>query len=176
MLDHVEAARVGIGITLTYALYRLSQRPDLQSKLRDKLMALPAPPPQYPSDGVLSPLTVRQIDGIALLDAIVMETLRVHSSAPGPQFRTVPDGGALVDGYFIPGGTSISASIYCLHQQFPDPDAWRPERWMAGRECGVERANEDEDPRRWFWAFGKGGWMCIGSNFALVGTFFSFFF
>ena len=40
LLDNIEAARVGIGITVTYAMYRLSQRPDLQSKLHNKLMAL----------------------------------------------------------------------------------------------------------------------------------------
>jgi hypothetical protein len=183
LLDNIEAARVGIGITITYAMYQLSRRPDLQSKLRDELMVLTAPR-RYPLHWLLSKSVLHQIDGIALLDAIVMETLRVHSPAPGPQYRAVPEGGVVVDGYFIPAGVWISTSPYCLHRHpgaYPDVDEWKPERWMTGRNAKAEQSvdsapvgeeAQEYDPRRWFWAFGKGGRMCMGSNFSLVGTYF----
>lgn len=180
LLDNIEAARVGIGITVTYAMYQLSQRPDLQSKLRDELMVLTLPP-RYPLHGLLSKSVLHQIDGIALLDAIVMETLRVYSPAPGPQYRAVPEGGVVIDGYFLPAGVWISTSPYCLHRHagaYPDVDEWRPERWMMGRNAKAEQSREEvqeDDLRRWFWAFGKGGKMCIGSNFSLVGTYFDYF-
>jgi cytochrome P450 len=177
LLDNIEAARVGVGITLTYAMYQLSRRPDLQSKLRDELMALPAPW-RYPLHGLLSNSVLRQIDGIALLDAIIMETLRLNPSAPGPQYRAVPEAGVIVDGYFIPARVSISTSPYCLHRHagaYPDADEWKPERWMTGRnakaEQSVDSAPVEDGPRRWFWAFGRGGRMCIGSNFSLIGTY-----
>lgn len=186
LLDNIEAARVGIGITVTYAMYQLSQRPDLQSKLRGELTAL-AMPGMYSFHGLLSKPVLHQIDGIALLDAVVMETLRVHSSAPGPQYRAVPEGGMVIDGHFIPAGVSISTSPYCLHRHagaYPDADEWKLERWMTGRNAkdeqyldatdGGEEAQED-DPRRWFWAFGRGGRMCLGSNFSLLGTYFDYF-
>jgi Cytochrome P450 len=178
LLDNIEAARVGIGITVTYAMYRLSQRPDLQSKLRDELKAL-AVSLGYPLHVPLSNSVMRQIDGIALLDAIVMETLRLHSSAPGPQYRAVPEGGVIIDGYFIPGGVSISTSPYCLHRHastYPDAEEWKPERWMVSRNTKakhpVEIDSVQSDLQRWFWAFGKGGRMCMGSNFSLIGRYF----
>jgi cytochrome P450 len=185
LLDNIEAARLGIGITVTYAMYQLSQRQDLQSKLRDEFTALRLP--RYPLLGLLSKPVLHSIDSIALLDAVVMETLRVHSSAPGPQYRAVPEGGVIVDGYFIPAGVWISTSPYCLHRHagaYPDADEWKPERWMTARNTeaeqsvdsapGGEEAQED-DPRRWFWAFGKGGRMCVGSNFSLIGKYFDYF-
>ena len=163
---------MGIGITLTYAMYRLSQRPDLQSKLRDELATLPTPP-RYLQHGSLSNSWMRQIDAVPLLDAIVMETLRAHPSAPGPQYRAVSESGTVIDGYFIPGGVSISTSPWVLHRHpgaFPDAEEWRPERWMTGRTAKAEQAvdgalDSGDDPRRWFWAFGRGGRMCVGSNF-----------
>jgi cytochrome P450 len=165
LLDNIEAARVGIGIVLTYAMYRLSQRPDLQSKLRNELMTL-TEQLAYPLHGPLSNVMLRQIDNIALLEAIVLETLRVHPSAPGPQYRAVPEGGVVIDSYFIPAGVSISTSPYCLHRHagaYPEAEEWKPERWMAGQK--------EDDLRRWFWPFGKGSRMCMGSNFALVGEY-----
>jgi hypothetical protein len=51
---------------------------------------------------------------------------------------------------------------------FADPEAWEPSRWL--------RAADDPQLRemnRWFWAFGSGGRMCVGSNLALYRKCFS---
>ncbi len=187
LLDNMEAARVGIGITITYAMYRLSQQPHLQTQLRTQLLALKQPP-RYPLAEDLSKPALLAIDGLALLDAIVMETLRLHASAPGPQYRLVPPGGTVMDGYFIPAGTWVSTSPYCLHQDtsaYLDPDVWQPERWMKERsrndehlDMATEEASQEklahDDPARWFWTFGRGSRMCIGSNFSLVGKYLKF--
>ena len=178
LLDSIEAGREGIGISLTYAMHQLSQRPALQLTLHDELMKLTPPLTYPPSQEALSTSTLRQLDSLALLDGIVMETLRVHAPEPGPQRRLVPEGGAVVEGYFIPAGVTIHSSPYCLHRYegvYPDANVWRPERWMEIRgnkdsgEWGKGKA--EDDPRRWFWAFGSGGKMCIGSNFSLLGKF-----
>jgi hypothetical protein len=170
LLDNLEAARVGMGINVTYATYRLSQRPDLQAKLRAELAPLSLPP-----HGPLSSAALREMNALPLLDAIVTETLRAHPAAPGPQYREVPAGGVVVDGHLLPGGTWVSASPYVLHRHagaFPDAEEWRPERWMAGPgDEGGKAAEGEDDPKKWFFAFGKGGRMCVGSNFAIVGMF-----
>lgn len=47
---------------------------------------------------------------------------------------------------------------------FPEPETWRPERWLdsdGNIDAGGEKA-------RWFWAFGSGGRMCVGSNLAMM--------
>ena len=116
-----------------------------------------------------------------------METLRLHSPSPTPQRRIVPKGGAVIDGYFIPAGVTISSLPYALHRHvgaYPEPEEWKPERWMNAPSAKKTQrsAHEDDDraesdkaaagndnPRRWFWSFGSGTTMCLGSNFALVG-------
>jgi hypothetical protein len=174
MIDNIEAAREAGGIALTYIFHQLCKHPDIQTALHDELHTLTL---------ALEPLNmgtiIRAIDGLPLLDAIIIETLRLFTAAPGRQRRIVPPGGVVVDGYFIPGGVEISSSAYCIHRHpgaFPDADVWRPERWMTNGQAGygekaedLETGRDDNNPRRWFWAFGNGGRMCIGSNFMLLG-------
>lgn len=58
----------------------------------------------------------------------------------------------------------MSANAHSLHRNedvFPSPEEWRPERWLQASE------SELKEMRKWFWAFGSGGRMCIGSHFAV---------
>jgi len=183
-LDNIEAARLGMGIALTYAMYELSLHPSLQSSLRKELMTLETPLSYPPRKGILSTSVFRQLDGFPLLDAVLTETLRVHVPSI-PLHRRVPQGGAVIEGYFIPAGVTINTTAYCLHRNeiaYPEPNEWKPERWLEIREAAVgqghrddedggelEKGKSEDDPRRWFWAFGSGGKMCIGNNFALIG-------
>jgi len=136
---------------------------------------------------LLSTSILRKLDGLPLLDAVITETLRLHPSAPGPQRRFVPKGGTIIDGYFIPAGATISSAPYCLHRYkdvYPEAELWKPERWIGTADStneqpitldeggeGLENGKVEHDPRRWFWAFGSGGRMCVGNHFALVGKF-----
>jgi cytochrome P450 len=94
-----------------------------------------------------------------------METLRLHAPIPGLEPRITPAGGCTLAGYDnIPGNVRVSAMPYALHRNgdvFPDPGSWRPERWLQASEA------EMKEMLRWFWAFGSGGRMCIGSNLAM---------
>jgi hypothetical protein len=186
LLDSIEAGREGIGISLTYTLHELSQRPTMQSALHKELMTLNQPF-KYPCENQPSTSTMRELDALPLLDAVLTETLRLRAPAPGPQRRVVPEQGAIVEGYFIPASVTISSSPYCIHRHqgaYPEADVWRPERWMIpgsakekqpkpnNDENGeLEKGRGQNDPRRWFWTFGSGGKMCIGSNFSLLGKF-----
>lgn len=54
--------------------------------------------------------------------------------------------------------TTIGVSPYLLNNHpsvFPDPHAFRPERWLEARECGVNL-------NRHLASFSKGGRMCAG--------------
>jgi len=182
MLDHLIAGHETSGITLSYLLHHLSQRPDLQSRLRSELLTL-SPPPllaqinttadnNIPTTSLPSP---RAIDSLPLLDALLSETLRLHAAAPAQQPRLTPSSptGTTIEGYTnIPAGVRVSANAYTLHREpsvFPDPEKWIPERWVDAS------AGKKEEMKRWFWAFGSGGRMCLGSHFALQSTYlFSF--
>jgi len=185
MLDQTEAGRLGVGITVSYAMHELSQRPALQSTLRKELTTAELPL-MYPfQHQLLSTSILRKLDGLPLLDAITTETLRLHSPAPGPQPRYVPKGGTVIDGYFIPAGVTISSAPYCIHRSkdvYPDAELWKPERWMAdstneqlvavdnGGE-GLQDGKGEYDLRKWFWAFSSGRRMCLGNHFASLGKF-----
>jgi hypothetical protein len=163
LLDNIELARVGIGFLLTYAMYQFSQRPALQSTLRDELMKLTPTLKYPPRQEALSTSTLQQLDGLALIDSIVMETLRVHTPAPSPQRRLVPEGGAVVEGYVILTGVTIHSSPNCSHWYegaYPDANTWRPKGWMETRrnEDSGELSKDKavDDPRRvvlgiWKW-------------------------
>lgn len=124
-------------------------------------------------------LDTKTIDALPFLEACLLETLRLNAPIPGPQPRTPTSPSQLSLGVggqtvIIPPDTRVSAQAYSLHRNpdvFPDPERWDPERWLidesAPREDEEERLKE---MHRWFWAFGSGGRMCFGSNFALLGT------
>jgi len=178
LLDHLLAGHETSGITVSYLMYELSQRPELQDRLREELLTLVPPigypqkktPKFYQSDNLPSP---RSIDPLPLLDSILQETLRLYAAAPAQQPRLTPHipQGTTIEGYSnIPGGVTVSANAYTLHRSptaFPDPLVWMPERWM---DASPDRLQE---MRRWFWAFGSGGRMCLGSNFAIQRMYFA---
>jgi cytochrome P450 len=169
MLDSMDAAREAIGIALVYLAYELSRAPHLQLSLRKELLTLS---PNITLDSTLNKLpTPREIDSLPLLQAIVQESLRLHTPTAAPQARVVPPGGTVVEGYEIPAGVRISTAARVLHlneEVFPDPLSFVPERWMPMQE--KESGYGDiVEMRRWFWAFSNGGKMCIGNNFSLQG-------
>ena len=161
MLDHIIATFDASGITVTYLLYELSKRQLLRRRLRSELHTL--------SNGFCSPSAVSEIDRLPLLDAILMETLRLYAVSPGPKPRCVPAGGCRL-GHFvdIPGGTVVSASSYSLHRNsdvFYSPEKWRPERWLQAS------AESRAEMKRWFSTFGNGSRACIGEHFAMRSEF-----
>jgi cytochrome P450 len=90
------------------------------------------------------------------LDAVVEETLRLRPVVlfVGRQLRKPMSLG----GYDLPDGTVVGPSIYLAHTRpdvFPDPYAFRPERFLEG------------SPETYSWVpFGGGTRRCIGAAFA----------
>ena len=167
LLDHLAAGFDTSGITLTYLVHEVSQRPALQSALHAELLTL-SPPLVATSAPVLP--DPRALDALPLLHAVLWETLRLHPAIPGPQPRVTPAGGCDLGpdpGFCVPAGVRVSASAGSLHaneEVYERAGEWRPERWIdVDGEDGERRKEMD----RWFWAFGSGGRMCIGSNLAM---------
>ncbi|KAH7319776.1 cytochrome P450 monooxygenase [Stachybotrys elegans] len=162
VFDHILAGQETAGIALTYLSWEMSQRPELQEQLRAELLTLK---PNFLMKDASLP-DPKHLDALPLLHAIVMETLRLHAPIPGPQARQTPYPQCIIDGYEIPGGVRIAAAAHTLHldeRVFPKPLEWDPKRWIQ-----AEATEEEWKARhRQFWAFGSGGRMCIGSNFAL---------
>ncbi|KAE9967773.1 hypothetical protein EG328_007968 [Venturia inaequalis] len=169
LLDHLAAGFDTSGITLVYIIHQLSLHPQIQETLRKELRTLSPPisltTATSPSPTLASP---KLVDALPFLDAIIQESLRLHAAIPGPEPRVTPASGCTLgpEGEYpgIPGGVRISAQAWSLHrneQVYEEPLEWRPSRWL---EASEERLKE---MKRWFWAFGSGGRMCVGSNLAL---------
>ncbi|KAL4909804.1 hypothetical protein BDW74DRAFT_165181 [Aspergillus multicolor] len=144
------AALETTGATLSYVLLELSRNPIVQEKLREELQTL-SPNLKYPGKETEIELpSPKDVDALPPI--------------PGRQERMVPRTCSLGGYSDIPTGTTVYCSAYSLHRKadvFPELLVWRPERWL---DASPKQLSE---MRRWFWAFGSGAQMCIGSNFAL---------
>ncbi|KAK1989049.1 cytochrome P450 family protein [Colletotrichum cereale] len=169
VMDQVLAGQETAGIALTYLAWHLSQSPALQLSLRRELLTLS--PSLVMPPGASLPASLpnpKQVDALPLLHAVLMETLRLHAPIPGPEPRRTPHHPPCrLGGFRVPGGVRVAALGYALHRNaevFPDPEAWDYTRWLE--DSGIDEGRRRE-MARYFWAFGSGGRMCVGSNFAM---------
>jgi cytochrome P450 len=108
---------------------------------------------------VLDRLVEEQRDGgDEYLDATIKETLRLRPVVPAvARYLTAPL--EIAGGHVLPAGVHIAPSIYLLHRRadlYPDPTAFRPERFLE-RPAGTYE---------WI-PFGGGIRRCLGASFAL---------
>ena len=98
------------------------------------------------------------------LVACVRETLRLHGPAAGIMPRLVAKDGLWLSERYVPPGTEVTSSPRIANRDrklyAPDPDAFRPERWL-----NEEAAREYE---RYSLTFGYGARACIGKYIALM--------
>ncbi|KAE8449039.1 hypothetical protein EG329_008627 [Mollisiaceae sp. DMI_Dod_QoI] len=160
MFDQFIASIETSRVALTYVEWELSQRPKLQQDLRKELLTL-SPPILIGGTTLPDP---KAIDALPLLNAILKEVLRLYPPSPAILTRVTPPAGTTIEGYFIPGHMVVGTSPQCMQQNpsvYPEPQKFNPKRWL----------DKDEEKRkemnRWFWVFGSGGRMCIGSHYAL---------
>ena len=166
MLDQVGAGHETSAICLTYLYWELCKHPEWRTKLREELKTLSPtiswPPTNVEEFDLPSP---KSIDELPILHAVLMETLRLHAPIPGNEPRITPSDCTLAGYSNIPANVRVQAQPYSLHRNsgvFPDPESWSPERWILPSD-----SEQLKEMLRWFWAFGSGGRMCIGSNLAM---------
>ncbi|KAF6838503.1 cytochrome p450 [Colletotrichum musicola] len=137
-------------VSLTYLVWAVLKRPDLQARLEEELAAL--------DDG----FDDAALEKLPLLNAVIEETLRLYGAAPGNLPRSVPPNGAKLGGFFIPGGTVVETQAYTLHRHpdvFPDPL-----RFDEARFLGQEALSRQQ--KQLFTPFGAGTRVCLGIHLA----------
>jgi cytochrome P450 len=126
--------------SLSWALYLLAAHPPVAQRLAAALDA-----------GV----------GAAPLDQVMREALRLYP----PAYRISRTAVKTCDigGFEVRVGTEVMIPQWAVHRSarfFPDPDAFRPERWTPAFTAAL--------PRFAYFPFGGGPRTCIGNTFAEV--------
>ncbi|KAH7025397.1 cytochrome P450 family protein [Macrophomina phaseolina] len=102
--------------------------------------------------------------GIVSQRAVINEGLRLHPALGVLLPRVVPPQGLSFEGKRVPAGTEVGTSAWVIHRDpsifGPEPDEFRPERWL-------DEENKHK-MHRFFFAFGGGSRTCIGRNIAML--------
>ncbi|KAI0121149.1 cytochrome P450, partial [Xylariales sp. AK1849] len=135
-------------MTLTYLVWAVLKRPDLQSRVEEEVAKLN------------SAFGDAELEGLPLLNAVIDETLRLYCAVPGSLPRAVPKGGATLGGHFIPADTVVCTQAYTFHRDenvFPDPFRFDETRFMQPQTAAQKLA---------FHPMGAGSRACLGNHLA----------
>jgi cytochrome P450 family 110 len=128
-------------VALSWAFYELARHPAVLGRLRDELDALgPEPGPD---------LIAKQ----SYLGAVCNETLRLHTILM--EIARISRFPCELMGHELPAGVGVGVGISAIHQDpllYPDPDEFRPERFLAREYSAFE-----------FLPFGGGHRRCLGA-------------
>jgi cytochrome P450 len=123
--------------TLAWAFERLAREPQVTARLVEEIEG----------------------DDDAYLTATIQETLRTRPVLPNAAPRLVVKP-VEIGGWVYPPGCSLVLNGYLIHHDpeiYPEPDAFRPERFL------------DEPPGTYTWIpFGGGRRRCLGASFAML--------
>jgi cytochrome P450 family 110 len=130
---------------LTWAMYWIHKFPNVRKALLDELQALD------------SPLDPNVVFRLPYLNAVCCETLRIYPVGM-LTFPRVTKSRIELMGSSLEAGTIVIGCIYLAHHRedvYPDPDEFRPERFLERRYSPFE-----------YLPFGGGVRRCIGMTFA----------
>ncbi|HUB54117.1 MAG TPA: cytochrome P450 [Mycobacterium sp.] len=135
---------------LTYALWALGHRPELQQRVAAEAEAL--------GD---RRLTHEDVPRLRYTMQVLHEAMRLCPPAPAVGRTVMAD--IEVDGYRLPAGTAAIVAIYAMHRDpalWEDPLRFDPDRFSPERSKGRDRWQ--------YLPFGGGPRGCIGDHFAML--------
>ncbi|KAK4447178.1 cytochrome P450 [Podospora aff. communis PSN243] len=135
------------GMALTYMVWAVLRRPDLQRRMEAEV-------------ATLSPdFTDKDVEKLSLLNNVLDEVLRLYNPGSGNIIRDVPESGVTFHGHFIPSGVVISTQQWTMVRDdslFPNAEEFDETRF--------EHATDKQ--RRVAQPFGIGTRSCIGIHLA----------
>ncbi|EIW82626.1 cytochrome P450 [Coniophora puteana RWD-64-598 SS2] len=159
-------------ISLSWALAELSQNKGVQDRLREELSQFTIRDPTYEQ------LT----NGLPYLDAVILETLRLHGPVPETARMTTEDdviplsdpikdaSGKYVDHIFVPKDTQVTVSIAYMNRSDKywgaDAKQFNPARWLNPE--GLETRAREIQGHKHLLTFIDGPRTCLGKAFALA--------
>lgn len=134
---------------LTFTLHLLGNHPEVQQKVYDELIAI-----QSQTDDI-----VEQLQKMTYTNAVISESMRLFPPAWITDRENIEDDSFL--DFKIKEKTLIGISFYALHRNpkyWENPDVFIPERFLG---------EQKKHSMNYFYPFGAGPRMCIGSGFAI---------
>ncbi|WP_437964640.1 cytochrome P450 [Sorangium sp. So ce260] len=133
--------------TMAWCVAHLAESPAIWRALREEASSAPDLP--------RSPAELRRFP---FAEAVFREALRLHPPVPHDARRAVAD--LELEGRTVPAGTLLAIPLVLLSRDpelYPDPDSYRPERWLGRKEAlsPLEIAQ-----------FGGGAHFCLGYHLA----------
>ncbi|CAH0047650.1 unnamed protein product [Clonostachys solani] len=146
----VIAGSDSVAATLTHIFYELAYDANLTRSLQSAFDALPS-------------LENSDLTNVALLDAVINETLRLHPPVPSGTQRVTPPGGLRIGDNQIPGNTIVQVPSYTVFRDprnFERPTEFLPYRWTEHTELIKNKSV--------FIPFNIGPYACVGKRLALM--------
>ncbi|GAB1319337.1 hypothetical protein MFIFM68171_09547 [Madurella fahalii] len=148
------------GNTATYALYRLACSPEWQEKLQREIRNSRARETKF---------AYKTVQTLPLLNAVFVETQRLHPAAPSALPRETVDPITEIAGLQLPAKTLVSMQALTTQRDpanFPDPDKFDPSRWLTP-DGAIYPGTPDMQEMMLVWG-GKGPRVCPGRYMATM--------
>ncbi|CAO3637352.1 unnamed protein product [Mucor hiemalis] len=166
-IDLVGAGTDTISITLLWIFAILCHHPDVQEKAAREIDDFIASNQRTPD------FTERT--QVPYCISVIKECMRLRPTTPfGVPHAVVKD--VEVNGYIIPGGSTVMVNMLSMHRQahiYPDPEVFKPERFMNNLKTMQSAANGKLEERDHF-NFGFGRRVCPGIYLAECELFYAF--
>lgn len=145
------AGHESTAVTLGWALFLLGSNPEIQARLREEV------------DGVVGhrPPAAADVAQLPYTRMVLEETLRLYPPVWAMSRQAIEED--VVAGFRVPKGCYVMLVQYAIHrlpELWPEPEAFRPERFTASAVASR--------PRYAYFPFGAGPRACIGNHFALM--------
>lgn len=134
---------------LTFTLYLLGRNPEVQEKIFKEVTEI-----ELQTNDI-----VEQLQKMPYTNAVLNESMRLYPPAWITDRQNVEDD--TIGDYNIKKGTLIGVSFYELHRNpeyWENPEVFNPERFLG---------EQKKQSMQYFYPFGAGPRMCIGSGFAI---------
>lgn len=159
-LTNFGAGHDTVMITLAGLLYQLATHRQYITQLRLDMAAQ-----NISKDAGYTELITK----IPLFPLLLKESLRLVPAVSFYLPRIVPAGGATISNYHIPAGTTIGCHLWATHRDanvFPDPHAFKPERWM--QDGSDEKRRQISRMDHMYMGFGGQSRSCPGQNLGKI--------
>lgn len=158
MILFASAGSETTSITLSAWTYLILTHPPVYRRLASEIRSVCSSPESITVDTVMSSLPY--------LGATLHEALRLFPPGAVAMQRVVPVGGAVIDGHYVPAGTTVAISPWVAgrsSKNFFAPDRFCPERWLKGENEVFENDRLSASK-----PFGHGPKKCIGEDLSFL--------